>query len=165
MFLTVEEMKSVLYEYQMEQIAEGDTDIIEDGIDAATAEVRGYFEAANNRVHMSPMTIQQASKWKVYDTEAIFNAQGTERDAFVMRLVKRIAAWNICELANVDVVYEHVRERYEKAITTLEKIAGMGDYVSSPLTLSNLPSPASTPPPEVTALPFRCGSRQKFNHE
>lgn len=37
MFLEIEEMKSVLYEYQLEEIAEGDEQIIEDGILAGVA--------------------------------------------------------------------------------------------------------------------------------
>jgi hypothetical protein len=167
MYLEVSEMKSVLYEYQMAEIAEGDTDIICDGIDAAIAEVRGYFEAANSRINTAQINTQQATKWKLYDTGAIFSATGPDRNAFVLRLVKRVAAWNICELSNVDAIYEHVRERYESAITTLEKIAGMAQYAHSPLTLSDLPSPsdATLPISNNPTPPFRSGSRQKFIHE
>jgi len=164
MYLELEEMKSVLYQYQMDEIAEGDTEIILDGIQAAIAEVRGYFEASNSRINITQMNTQQAVNYKIYDVDAIFSAIGSARNAFVLRLVKRIAAWNICELANVDSVYEHVRERYEKAIETLEKIAGMGDYARSPLTISELPSaPMGDTDPENTK-PFRSGSRPKFNY-
>ncbi|MDR0581448.1 MAG: DUF1320 domain-containing protein [Prevotellaceae bacterium] len=166
MFLTIEEMKSVLYEYQMNEIAEGDDDIIDDGIAAAVSEVRAYFEASNQRRNMTSLPPQQYQKWKEYDVDAIFNATGNERNPFVMRLCKRVAAYNICELSNVDVIYDHIKERYDNAITTLEKIAGMGEYANAQLFISGLPSPVpddeNTPD---TSRPFRAGSRTKFNHE
>jgi hypothetical protein len=166
MFLTVEEMKSVLYEYQMNEIAEDDADIIEDGIAAAISEVRAYFEASNQRRSMTNLSPQQYQQWKLYDVDAIFNATGVGRNAFVMRLCKRVAAYNICELSNVDALYDHVKERYDNAIKTLEKIAGMGEYANTQLFISGLPSPISseedTP---AAAQPFRTGSRPKFSHE
>ena len=170
MFITPEEMKNVLYEYQMMQIAEDDPDIINDGIAAAVSEVRGYFEAANARRETANLTQQQYAAWKLYDVEAIFGAQGTERNAFVVRLCQRIAAWNICDLANVDIISERLKERYELTIATLEKIAGMGNYAQSRIVLSDLPSPdpgqggtpASSQEPQK---PFRMISRTKFNHE
>ena len=56
MFITIEEMKTVLYEYQMMQIAEDDELIINDGILSAVSEVRGYFEAANARRETAGLT-------------------------------------------------------------------------------------------------------------
>jgi malate synthase len=166
MFLELDEMKSVLYEYQMNEIAENDAEIIEDGIVAAVAEVRSYFEAANNRRNTADnVTTQQATKWKLYDTDAIFATTGNDRNKFVLRLCKRIAAWNICELANMDAPYDHLRQRYEDAIKTLEKIAGMGEYKDAPLTLSDLPSLPPEGGANEVAQAFRSGSREKFNHE
>jgi hypothetical protein len=84
----------------------------------------------------------------------------------VLRLCKTVSAWNICELANVDVIYDHVRERYNNAIQTLEKIAGMGDYANAQMFITSLPSPppgTGSNPDEQK--PFRFGSRPKFNHE
>lgn len=40
MFIDIEEMKSVLYKYQMDEIAENDDSIIQEAILAAVAEVR-----------------------------------------------------------------------------------------------------------------------------
>ncbi|MBQ8958880.1 MAG: hypothetical protein IJ057_10380 [Bacteroidales bacterium] len=169
MFIETEEMKSVLYEYQMMQIADNDEDIITDGIMAAVSEVRGYFEAANARRETAGLTQQQYAAWKIYDVDAIFNATGTDRNAFVVRLCKRIAAWNICDLANVDIINDRLKERYELTISTLEKIAGMGDHAQSRLVLSELPSPQGggvSPSQETdTSKPFRMISRPKFNHE
>lgn len=171
MFITIEEMKAVLYEYQMMQIAEDDELIINDGILSAVSEVRGYFEAANARRETAGLTQQQYAAWKLYDIDAIFNATAGQRNPFVMRLCKRIAAYNICELANVDIIYERLEKHYDNAITTLEKIAGMGQYADSRLVVSELPSPPSPSPPPGTpgaapqAQPFRMISRVKFKHE
>lgn len=155
MFITIEEMKSVLYSYQMNEIAENDTDIIEEGILAGISEVKSYFTASNQK--------QWSDGRPQYDVNAIFGATGSQRDPLVLRMCKTVAAWNICELANVDIIYDHVKERYENVIRTLEKIAGIGEYQNSPTLTPNLPTKPET---EVSnTKPFRYGSRKKFNHE
>lgn len=158
MFLTIDEMKSVLYSYQMNEIAEDDPDIIEDGILAGVSEVKAYFTASNQR--------QWSDGRPKYDVNAIFSATGDERNPFITRMCKTVAAWNICELANVDIIYDHVKERYEKVITTLEKIAGIGEYKGSPTLTPDLPTITPNPADEsANRKPFRYGSRLKFNHE
>ena len=140
MFLETSEMKNVLYEYQMDEITENDPSIVEDGILAGIQEVRSYFEASNARRESANLTAQQYAAWKLYDVNAIFNAQGSARDKFILRLCQRVAAFNICELSNVDINYDHVKERYESSIKTLEKIAGMGEYADSRLIIFDLPA-------------------------
>ena len=160
-------MKSVLYEYRMNEIVENDIDIIEDAILSAEAEVRSYFEAANVRRETAGLTVQQYAAWFMYDVDAIFSATGAQRDHFVVRLVQRVAAWNLCELCNADIVYNHVKERYDNTIALLEKIAGMGDWKDSRIVLTSLPQQQSDPEDTsmAEAKPFRMVSRPKFNHE
>jgi hypothetical protein len=169
MFITIEEMKAVLYEYQMNDIVENDDDIVLSGIVAAIEEVRSYLAASNERRYQADLDKQQYTRWKVYDLDAIFNAADSKRNAFILRLCQRIAAYNVCELSNVDVVYNHVKERYEGCIKTLEKIAGMGEYANAQLFISSLPSPASSGDEDNgnanEVKPFRAGSRPKFQHE
>lgn len=168
MFITVEEMKSVLYEYRMLEIVENDTDIVEDAILSAEAEVRSYFDAANARRETAGLTVQQYAAWFMYDVDAIFAATGAQRDHFVVRLVQRVAAWNLCELCNADIVYNHVKERYDATIATLEKIAGMGEWKSSRLVLNMLPrlgDDDEVAQGTTETKPFRMVSRKKFNHE
>ncbi|MDR2147055.1 MAG: DUF1320 domain-containing protein [Tannerella sp.] len=158
MFLTIQEMKDVLYAYQMDEIAEGDAEIIENGILAGVSEVKMYFTASNQK--------QWGDGRPKYDVAKIFGATGADRDSFVLRMCKTVAAWNICELANPDVIYEHVKERYDNVIKTLEKIAGIGDYSGSPTLTPDLPTIDPDPDPDGSGLkPFRYGSRKKFNHE
>jgi hypothetical protein len=169
MYISIEEMKSVLYEYRMNEIVENDPDIIEDAIMSAEAEVRSYFEAANARRETANLTAQQYAAWYMYDVEAIFSTTGNQRDRLVMRLVQRVAAWNLCELCNADIVYNHVKERYENTIALLEKIAGMGDWKDSRIVLNSLPRQGQddeeTDTHTTDAKPFRMVSRPKFNHE
>jgi len=155
MFITVEEMKAVLYSYQMEEIAENDNTIIEDGILAGISEVKSYLTASNQK--------QWSDGRPQYDVNAIFGATGAERDPFVLRMCKTVAAWNICELSNVDIIYDHVKERYDNVIKTLEKIAGIGEYQNSPTLTPDLPTISDTE--GTNKKPFRYGSRTKFNHE
>lgn len=157
MFITTDEMKSVLYSYQMNEIAEGDETIITSGILAGISEVKAYFTASNQK--------QWEDGRPKYDVNAIFGATGNKRDPFVMRMCKTVAAWNICELANVDIIYEHVKERYQNVISTLEKIAGIGEYKDSPTLTPDLPTITSGSQSDATQKPFRYGSRPKFNHE
>ena len=156
MFLTTEEMKDVLYSYQADEIAEGDEQIIENGILAGVSEVRSYFTASNQK--------QWSDGRPRYDINQIFGATGSDRDPFVLRMCKTVAAWNICELANVDIIYDRVKERYQNVIKTLEKIAGIGDYKDSPTLTPDLPT-IQPDPEEGGQKPFRYGSRPKFNHE
>ncbi|GAB6009569.1 hypothetical protein [Dysgonomonas reticulitermitis] len=159
MFLTEDEMKSVMYNYQVGEIVEDDPEIIMDGIKAGVAEVRAYFTASNQK--------QWSDGRPKYDVDKIFGATGDDRDAWVLRMCKTVAAWNICELSNVDIIYDQVKDRYEKVIKNLEKIAGMGDYKDSPTLTPDLPTidDDGTGEGESTKLPFRFGSRPKFNHE
>jgi len=158
MFLTVEEMKDVLYAYQADEIAESDIQIIENGILAGVSEVKAYFTASSQK--------QWNDGRPKYDVNKIFGATGNDRDPFVLRMCKTVAAWNICELANPDIIYGHVKERYSSVIRTLEKIAGMGEYKNSPTLTPDLPTIDPDPGNgSGSQYPFRYGSRPKFRHE
>ena len=166
MFLTIEELKSVLYEYQMDDIANGDDTVLEDAIDAAVSEVQSYLLAANQRRETATLTKQQYAAWALYDTEAIFATEGAERNQFLLRLTKRVAAWNVVELAAPDVLYERVKERYDAAVNTLEKVAGLGEYANSRPILPGLPTiEEDSEASEEKAKPIRMISKPKFNHE
>lgn len=166
MFVEIEEMKSVLYEYNVDEIVHYDEEIIIDGILAAIAEVKGYFYAANARRETAGLSKQEYAKWKLYDVDAIFNASGSQRNNFVMRLVKRVAAYNIVELDATEQFSQKVTDHYNATIATLEKIAGAGEWANSRIVLPDLPTlQESESESDATAHPFRMVSRKKFNHE
>ena len=141
-------MPSAMYGYQMEQITEGNDDIIDVAMAAAEEEVRSYL-SGNNRREWLDGRLQ-------YDVEAILTAQAESRNALILKHAVTIAKWWIVELCNADIIYEQAKERYDRAIAWLNKLA-KGD-----VTLSTLPTLSQ----EVTERePFSFGSREKFNHE
>lgn len=150
MFLEIEELKSAIYNYQLDQITEADDDIVYMAISAATDEAKSYLRQNNKK------------EWQdgrlLYDVEQIFNATGTSRNALLLEMTKSIAVWYIMRLCNVDMMFDNAKDRYDRAIDWLKKV-NKGDIT---LDLPLLP-PDSTGGQEK--LPFRFGSRTKFIHE
>jgi phage gp36-like protein len=161
MFIEIAELKSALYAYQLNEIVEiteDDTtneDIVVMAIDAAVEEMKSYLKPNNQ------------SRWidgrRRFDIAAIFGATGAARNPLILELCKSIAVWYVCRLSNVDIIEEKVKERYDRAITWLEKVTGVGKYADGPALNPDLPVlPLGDTPEDV---PFRFGSREKFNHE
>lgn len=156
MFLTTNELKSAIYDYQVDQITEGDDTIVEMAISAAIDEVKSY------------LTPGGLADWEdgrtLYDVANIFNKQGAERNALILAHTKTIAKWWIIQLSNPDIIYEQVKERYDRSIDYLTKVA------RGTVTIGSLPTytaPATDgqgnpiTPPQIAIY----GSRRKFNHE
>ena len=72
-----------------------------------------------------------------------------------------IAKWHIVDLCNADVIYEHAKERYDRAVTWLNKLS------KGEITLNTLPVIENNPTEtdDDSTAPFAYGSREKFNHE
>lgn len=103
MFVTEEELRSVAYSYQLEQIVENDVTILHMAINAAVEEARGYLSARYNA--------------------AAFAATGADRNPLLLEIVKDIALWYIIRLSNVDILYEPMKERYDRAVQWLDRVA------------------------------------------
>lgn len=151
MFIEIEEMKSVMYSYQLDEITEGDDTIIAEGILTAIDEVKGYLTPNGQHKFRDGRLI--------YDVDAIFNATGTDRNTLIMSLTKTIAEWWICQLSNVDVVYEQLKERYDRAIKLLTNLK------NGEVNLSSLPQLDMFGDDNPDAPQLFYGSRPKFNHE
>ena len=148
MFLTKEDMPSTIYGYQLEQITEGDDDIIDIAMAAAEEEVRSYL-SGNNKKQWQDGRLQ-------YDVHAILSETGAARNALILKHATTIAKWWVVELCNADVIYEQTKERYDRAVAWLNKLA------KGEVNLSSLPQIDT----ELSAKePFSFGSRKKFNHE
>ncbi len=76
MYLTPEELKSHMYAHIVEEITEGDEQIVLQAIEAAVEEVRSYLRPR-------------------YDTDRIFAAEGSERNALVLENTKIVTVWNL----------------------------------------------------------------------
>jgi len=103
-FLTIQELKTVIYDYQLNEIVEDDNTIAEMAIQAAIEEVASYLRSR-------------------YDTEKTFSAEGADRNPLVLEITKDVALWQIIRLSNPDILHERVKDRYDRAIEWLDKVA------------------------------------------
>ena len=141
MFVSKEDLGSAIYGYQVEQITEGDDDLVLQAINAAIEEVGGYL-AGNS----------------LYDVSAIFATTGANRNALILTHTVTIAKWYIVELCNADIIYEQAKERYDRAVSWLTKLS------KGTVTLGGLPTiPIATGETETDT--FGYGSRVKFIHD
>lgn len=101
-FLTPDELYTHLYEESIETISRQDEAIPLAAIDTAIAEAYGYLGA--------------------YDREKIFSAEGAERNALLLTLVKDIAVWHFICRCNAGVEVSMRQSRYECAIAWLQGV-------------------------------------------
>lgn len=135
-FLTPEEIHTHLYGGVVDEISRDDDTILQTAIDAAISEVLGYLTA--------------------YDTAAVFNATGSQRNAILLLYTKDCAVWHYIQLANPHVEMELRLTRYEKAIDWLK-------MVQSGKTNPALPYPAEPAPSEANNY-IKWGSNVKRNN-
>ncbi len=151
MFIQENELKSAIYQYQVLEITEADNDITLQAIQAAEEELRSYLDANNQ--------IRFRDGRPLLDVDAILSETGADRNALLVAHCKTIAVWYLIQLSNVDIIYEHVKERYDRAVTWLK------DLGNGTVNISTLPTVDPSTNPNANQLPFRMGSRQKFNYE
>lgn len=102
------DLHSVAYPEVIDEITRSDGGALAiEAIDTAIQEAKAYLSA--------------------YDLVQLFgsptaNTPPTFTDAFLTRLVKNIAMWQLLQLANPNINYEDAKVRYEQAVKTLEKI-------------------------------------------
>lgn len=154
MFLEIEEMRSVMYSYQLDVITENDDTIIAMAINSAVSEMKSYLNPSNQK--------QWQDGRPLYDVNKIFGSTGEHRDPLILELCKDIACYRVCRLANMDLIHEHVKERYDRAIDWLKSVAGLN---GTPTLTPDLPTIDPDDPNANDKKLFRWGSRTKFNHE
>lgn len=151
MFLNPLDLDNVIYGYQIEQITENDDTIVLQALAAAEEEAKSYLEPnANQREFLDGRLL--------YDVDTIFNAAGAERNPLILQHTLTVAKWHIVHLCNADVIYEHAKERYDRAIEWFDKM-NTGDVI-----LSSLPQ-LDRSEDNTEKQPFSFGSRAKFNHD
>lgn len=147
MFLQDTDLGAIIYDHQLAQIVEDDDTIVLQAMQVAEEEVKGYLTENNKREHLDGRLR--------YDVDAIFSAQGNERNSLLVRHASTIAKWYIVELCNAEVLYENIKERYDRATEYLKKLA------KGEVNISSLPQINTDNNP---AQPFSMMSRNKFNH-
>ncbi|WP_312078375.1 phage protein Gp36 family protein [Chryseobacterium sp.] len=151
MFLEVTDIGTTIYNYQFEQISDGDENIIIQAMASAEEEMRSYLSGNSKK--------EWSDGRPKYDVEAIFTATGNERNALLVRHGCTLTKWYIVELCNADILYETAKERYDRAITWLKALS------KGEINLSTLPTIADPEAEENETSPFVYGSREKFTHE
>lgn len=152
MFITKDELRSVVYQYQVDQITDADDDIVYMAITAAEDEVKSYLKPNNKKGYKDGRPL--------YDVATIFSKTGAQRSALLMEWTKSVSLYYLVRLCNADILYEHAKDRYDRAVASLVKV-NAGDMT---LDLALL-DPESITDTVSTKQPFRFGSRTKFNHE
>ncbi len=135
MFITADDLKSSIYEYQVEQITEGDEDITLRACNAAIDEVGSYLCSR-------------------YDIDTIFATTDDERNDLLVSLTVSVATFRLVELCNIDIIFEQSRQRYDRAVAYLKLLA------SGDADMPDLPKLET----DTDENPH-CGSRRKFHHD
>ena len=152
MFIEKEDLGNVIYDYQLDQITDGDDNIVAQGIAAAVEEAKSYLTPNIND-----------KKWLdgriLYDVETIFSATELDRNSLILQHCCTLAKWHIAQLCNADFIYEKAKDRYDRAISWFTKIA------TGTINLSTLPQLVRDEETAGDKQPFEFGSRIKFNHD
>jgi len=102
MFLTPEELKTHLYGENVDAITRDDDTIVTAAVDGAISEAKGYLGD--------------------YNTDTIFGATGTNRNALLLIFVKDIAVWHLINLSNPGIDFDLRQKRYDAAIAWLKGV-------------------------------------------
>ncbi len=125
-----------MYAHIIDEITEGDEQIVLQAIEAAVEEVRSYLRPR-------------------YDTEKVFGAEEASRNALILENTKVVAVWNVIKLSNAETIYEIWKERYDRVIKYLEGVAEGTRTPSLPLL---------TDEQGKVKIKARFGSNPKFSH-
>lgn len=151
MFLEKEDLGQAMYGYQLDQITEGNDDIVLQALSAAIEEAKSYLTPnTNHREYLDGRLL--------YDVETIFNATGIDRNALILQHCITLAKWHVIQLCNAEIIYEQAKERYDRAIDWFNRIA------KGSINLTSLPQLERTEE-NTEKQPFSFGSRTKFNHD
>ncbi len=120
----------------IDNITLNDPQVSEQAIAAAIDEMKSYLAA--------------------YDADAIFSATGSARNPLILENTKVIAVWNILKLSSAETLYDVWRERYDRVVNFMTKVAE--GTITPDL-------PVRTGSDGEIAIRMRMGSNQKFTHD
>lgn len=102
MFITRDDLKIAIREYEVDEITGGDDTLVEAAISAAIGEMKPYLFR--------------------YDTGKIFNATGKDREPLLVRFAVDITIFGIVSIARPDQDLENRRALYRRAIDWLKQV-------------------------------------------
>ncbi|MBQ3844756.1 MAG: DUF1320 family protein [Bacteroidales bacterium] len=136
MFLTPSELTNNLYGHVIDNITQNDPQVSEQAISAAIGEMKSYLAA--------------------YDADTIFSATGSARNPLILENTKVIAIWNILKLSSAETLYDTWRERYDRVVDFMTKVAE--GKITPDL-------PVRTGSDGEISIRMRMGSNPKFTHD
>jgi len=152
MFAEKSDLKNNIYNYQTDQITEGDDSIVLQSINSAISEVKSYLTWNDKKEYLDGRPH--------YDVEKIFSQTGEDRHPLLLNHVITVAKYYIINLSNVDILMDNAEKRYDRAIDWLKLLS------KGAVNLDELPViPDTDEPGEDENGGFSYGSRPKFNHE
>lgn len=102
MFISIEELKTHLYQENIDVIYRQDETILTAAIDGAVQEAKGYLAD--------------------YNRAEIFAQTGIERNALLLIFIKDIAVWHFVNLCNAGSDLELRKDRYNRAVDWLKAV-------------------------------------------
>ena len=136
MFLSKSDFNTAMYAHVIDEISDSDDSALAQCIAVGIEQVKSYLK---NR----------------YDTDAIFSAEGDDRNALILEYCKVVAVWELLKLCSAETLYETWRERYDRVIEWLE---GVRDGKNTP------ELPIRTDTEGNVGLVIKFGSNTKFHH-
>lgn len=136
MFLTPSELTNNLYGHVIDNITQNDPQVSEQAISAAIGEMKSYLAA--------------------YDADTIFSATGSARNPLILENTKVVAIWNILKLSSAETLYDTWRERYDRVVDFMTKVAE--GKITPDL-------PVRTGSDGEISIRMRMGSNPKFTHD
>ncbi len=103
MFAEKSDLKNNIYNYQTDQITEGDDNIVLHAINSAISEVKSYLTWNDKKEYLDGRPH--------YDVEAIFSKTGADRNPLILNHVLTIAKYYIIDLSNVDILMETAEKK------------------------------------------------------
>lgn len=102
MFITKEDLKITIRQYEVDEITGGDDALVEAAISAAIGEIKPFLFR--------------------YDTERIFGAAGADRHPLLVRFAADIAVFELVSIARPDQDLENRRALYRRALDWLKQV-------------------------------------------
>lgn len=131
--LQIQDFNTHLYTEVINVISRDDDTVLQDAINAAESEAKGYLSR--------------------YNIDELFEASGSDRDPILLMFLKDMAIWHFIVVANPSVDIEYRRDRYNDAKDWLVKIQ-TGKVSPAGWSYAN-DSEEPTPEIQVTSSPKR----------
>jgi len=136
MYLTKEDLYTVIERHVLDAIVEDDPDCVPESIDTAIDTIKNYLSQR-------------------YDVGRIFAAEGGERNKHILSIARTLTVWEIISRNNNDILYDKWEARMKEAVRFLEKAAAGSIAPDLPLIVDSEGNVQSK---------MKYGSNPKFNH-